>query len=166
MTAANNAIAFQPADAPSHKAGTWHAIDWRKANRNVGRLQARIVKAVQAGKWSKVRSLQRLLTHSFSGRALAVKRVTENKGKRTPGIDGEVWSTPKQKRQVIERLKRRHFKARPLKRRYIPKSDGKNMRPLGIPCMIDRAYQALHLLALDPVAETIGDQNSYGFRKG
>ena len=39
------------------------------------------------------------------------------------------------------------------------------MRPLGIPTMIDRAMQALHLLALDPVAETTADKNSYGFRQ-
>lgn len=165
MTAANNAIAFKPADAPSHGAVTWHAIDWRKALRNVRRLQTRIVKAVQAGKWYKVRALQRLLAHSFSGRALAVKRVTENRGRHTPGVDGEVWNTPKQKADGVKRLKQRRFNAKPLKRRYIPKSDGKRMRALGIPCMTDRAYQALHLMALDPVAETVGDSNSYGFRR-
>jgi RNA-directed DNA polymerase len=154
------------ADAPSHDVLTWHAINWRKTNRTVRRLQARIVKAVQAGKWYKVRSLQRLLTRSFSGRLLAVKRVTENRGKSTPGIDGEIWNTPQLKAIGVKRLQKRQFKAKPLKRRYIPKSDGKKLRPLGIPCMIDRAHQALHLLALDPVAETKGDPNSYGFRKG
>ncbi len=85
------------ADAPSHDVLTWHAINWRKTNRTVRRLQARIVKAVQAGKWYKVRSLQRLLTRAFSGRLLAVKRVTENRGKSTPGIDGEIWNTPQLK---------------------------------------------------------------------
>lgn len=165
MTAADNAIAFKPADAPSHEAYSWHTTDWRKAIRNVRRLQARIVKAARAGKWHKVRALQRLLTRSLSGRVLAVKRVTENRGKQTPGVDGEVWKTPKDKAQAVQRLKQRRFKAKPLKRRYIPKSDGKRMRPLGIPCMIDRAYQALHLLALDPIAETMGDPNSYGFRR-
>lgn len=158
------------ADAPSHDVLTWHAINWRKTNRTVRRLQARIVKAVQAGKWYKVRSLQRLLTRSFSDRLLAVKRVTENRGKITPGIDGEIWNTPQLKAIGVKRLQKRQFKAKPLKRRYIPKSDGKKLRrvPLGrgIPCMIDRAHQALYLLALDPVAETKGDPNSYGFRKG
>lgn len=152
------------ADAPSHDALTWHAINWRKANRNVRRRKARIVKAVQAGKRHKVRSLQRLLAHSLSGQALAVKRVTENQGKNTAGVDGEIWNTPTKKTQAVQRLRQRYFKAKPLKRRYIPKSNGK-LRPLGIPCMIDRAYQALHLLAVDPVAETTGDPNSYGFRK-
>jgi RNA-directed DNA polymerase len=165
MTATANRITATLADAPSHEAITWHAIDWPKALRTVRRLQTRIVKAVRAGQWSKVRALQRLLTRSFSGRVLAVKRVSENRGRHTSGVDDEVWNTPQQKAQAVKRLQQRQFKAKPLKRRYIPKVDGKKLRPLGIPCLIDRAYQALHLLALDPVAETMGDPNSYGFRR-
>jgi RNA-directed DNA polymerase len=153
------------ADAPSHDAVQWHAIDWRKAHRNVRRLQARIVKATQAGKWHKVRALQRLLTHSFSGRALAVRRVTENQGKRTAGVDGELWDTPEKKAQGVERLKERRYRAQPLKRIYTLKQDGKRKRALGIPTMLDRAHHSLHLLALDPVAETTADPNSYGFRR-
>src|SRR5437016_11519295 len=76
---------------------TWHQINWRDAERNVRRLQTRIAQATQAGKWGKVKALQRLLTHSYSGKALAVRRVTENNGKRTPGVDGETWKTPEQK---------------------------------------------------------------------
>ncbi|MBH8592436.1 reverse transcriptase N-terminal domain-containing protein [Paenactinomyces guangxiensis] len=76
--------------AASHEVD-WHAIEWQKVYRNVRRLQARIVKATQEGRWGKVKSLQRLLTHSFSGKALAVRRVTENQGKRTPGVDNEIW---------------------------------------------------------------------------
>ena len=68
----------------------WHQINWRKAERTVRRLQTRIAQATQAGKWGKVKALQRLLTHSLSGKALAVRRVTENTGKRTPGVDGEI----------------------------------------------------------------------------
>jgi RNA-directed DNA polymerase len=165
MTAATNALAFKPADAPSHKAIQWHAIDWRKALRNVRRLQVRIVKATQAGEWHKVRSLQRLLTHSLSARTLAVRRVTENQGKRTAGVDGEVWDTPAKKAEAVERLRQRSYRAQPLRRVYIPKQDGKRLRPLGIPTMTDRGHQAVHLLALDPVAETTGDPNSYGFRR-
>ena len=151
--------------AASHETVDWHAIDWHKAHRNVRRLQARIVKAMQEGRWGKVKALQRLLTHSFSGKALAVKRVTENKGKRTPGVDGEIWNTPTQKAAAISTLRRRGYQPQPLRRIYIPKSDGKRMRPLSIPTMKDRAMQALHLLALDPIAEYLADPNSYGFRK-
>ncbi len=151
------------AGAPSHIAPDWSSIDWAKAEREVRRLQARIVKATQEGKWSKVKALQHLLTHSFSGKALAVKRVTENQGKHTPGVDGVTWNTPQAKIEAVSDLTQRGYQPQPLRRVYIPKSNGK-LRPLGIPTMQDRAMQALYLLALDPVAETTGDPNSYGFR--
>jgi len=141
----------------------WHDIDWVKCHKNVKRLQARIVKATAEGRWGKVKNLQRILTHSFAAKAVAVKRVTENEGKRTAGVDGETWSTPESKAKAIDSLKRRGYKSSPLRRVEIPKKNGKK-RKLGIPTMKDRAMQALHLLALDPVAETTGDHNSYGFR--
>src|SRR6266404_2450967 len=96
---------------------------------------------------------------------LAVRRVTENNGKATPGVDQEIWDTPEKKTQAVHALKRRGYRSRPLRRVYIPKSDGKTMRPLGIPTMKDRAQQALYLLALAPVVETTADKNSYGFRQ-
>ena len=152
------------AGAVSREPADWHAINWQKVNGNVRRLQARIVKATQEKRWGKVKALQHLLAHSFSGKALAVRRVTENSGKRTPGVDKETWETPEKKMAAVPTLKRRGYKPLPLRRVYIPKSNGK-MRPLGIPTMKDRAMQALHLSALDPIAETTGDPNSYGFRK-
>jgi RNA-directed DNA polymerase len=152
------------AGAASHQEGNWHAINWQAVNQEVKRLQVRIVKAQQQGKWGKVKALQHLLTHSFSGKALAVKRVTENQGKRTPGVDGEIWKTPQKKAEAVETLTQRGYHPRPLRRIYIPKSNG-GKRPLSIPVMYDRAMQALYLLALDPIAETLADPNSYGFRK-
>ena len=128
------------------------------------RLQARIVKATQEGRWGKVKALQHLLTHSFSGKAIAVKRVTENQGKDTPGVDRVIWNTPEKKMEAVLDLRQRGYRPKPLRRVLIPKSNGK-MRPLGIPTMKDRAMQALYLLALDPIAETTADPNSYGFRK-
>ncbi len=142
----------------------WHSADWRRVNQNVRRLQARIVKATQAKRWNKVKALQHLLTHSLSGKLFAVRQVTENSGKKTSGVDKVTWETPEKKMQAVGSLKSRGYKPSPLKRTYIPKSNGK-LRPLGIPTMRDRAMQALYLLALDPVAETIADPNSYGFRK-
>jgi RNA-directed DNA polymerase len=153
------------AGAAFHVRVDWHAIDWQKVHENVRRLQARIVKATREGRWGKVKALQRLLTHSFSAKVLAVKRVTENQGKRTAGVDGEIWDTPDKKAKAVQRLRQRGYHPRPLRRIYIPKSDGKRLRPLGIPCLRDRAMQALYLLALDPIAETLADPNSYGFRK-
>ena len=155
----------QTVGAVSREAAEWYAIDWRAINRNVRRLQVRIVQATKAGRWGRVRALQRLLTHSYSGKVLAVRRVTENNGKKTPGVDKEIWDTPEKKTQAVRALKRRGYQSQPLRRVYIPKSDGKTMRPLGIPTMKDRAQQALHLLALDPVVETTADKNSYGFRQ-
>ncbi len=151
--------------AVSREAAEWHAIDWQAINRNVRRLQVRIVQATKESRWGRVRALQRLLTHSYSGKVLAVRRVTENNGKVTPGVDQEIWDTPEKKTQAVHALKRRGYRSQPLRRVYIPKSDGKTMRPLGIPTMIDRGQQALHLLALDPVVETTADRNSYGFRQ-
>src|SRR5450755_4541833 len=153
------------AGAASHMTTDWQAIDWYQAHRNVKRLQARIVKATQEGKWGKVKALQRLLTHSFSGKVLAVKRVTENQGKNTPGVDRIIWNTPHKKINAIYSLRQRDYHPQPLRRIYIPKKNGKK-RPLGIPVMKCRSMQALYLLALDPVAETTADPNLYGFRPG
>jgi RNA-directed DNA polymerase len=141
----------------------WHSINWRQIHRRVRGLQVRIAEATKHQQWRRVKQLQRLLVRSFAARALAVKRVTENRGKRTAGVDGEIWSTPNMKWQAIDRLTRTGYQPKPLRRVYIPKANGKS-RPLGIPTMKDRAMQALYLLALDPVAETTGDENSYGFR--
>jgi RNA-directed DNA polymerase len=161
---AKQMTAHPTAGAASHVALNWQTIDWYAVQRNVRRLQARIVKATQAGKWGKVKALQRLLTHSFSGKALAVRRVTENRGKRTPGVDGITWDTPTQKATAITTLRQHGYLAQPLRRVTIPKKNGKT-RPLGIPTMRDRAMQALYLLALEPIAETHADDNSYGFRR-
>ena len=142
---------------------TWDQINWDQVTDEVTRLQVRIAKATQAGRWNKVQALQRLLTRSRSGKLLAVKRVTENKGKRTAGVDGAIWATPMSKLKASQSLTHRGYQPLPLRRVYIPKSNGKK-RPLGIPSMFDRAMQALWLLALNPVAETTADPNSYGFR--
>ena len=158
------ALGKSSTDVPPHNTNGWHEIDWYNVTRNVRRQQVRIVKATKAGKWRRVSSLQRLLTRSFSGKAMAVKRVTENKGKNTPGVDGEIWNTPQKKMNAVQALQQHGYKAQPLRRVYIPKSNGKR-RPLGIPTMKDRAMQALYLLALEPIAETTADPNSYGFRQ-
>jgi RNA-directed DNA polymerase len=158
MTTTANAVG-----AASHQDMGWHSIDWGQAHRTVRRLQVRIAKAVSEGRWNKVKALQRLLTCSFYGKAVAVKRVTENHGKKTAGVDKVTWNTPEQKAKAINSLKRRGYQPQPLRRVHIPKANGK-LRPLGIPTMRDRAMQALHLFALQPIAETTADHNSYGFR--
>src|SRR5215472_12662263 len=164
MQEARRMIVEHSTGATSRDTVDWHSIDWRKAHRIVNRLQARIVQATKAGKRNKVKALQRILTHSFSGKALAVKRVTENQGKNTPGVDKVLWNTPEKKSMAVQELQQRGYTALPLRRLYIPKANGKQ-RPLGILTMKDRAMQALYLQSVDPIAETQADPNSYGFRK-
>ena len=141
----------------------WQSIDWKSVEVHVLKLQMRIAKATREKKYGKVKSLQWLLTHSRSAKLLAVKRVSQNKGSKTLGIDGVIWNTDARRMKAVDQLSRKAYSAKPLKRIYIPKKNGK-LRPLGIQCMIDRAQQALHLLALEPVSETFADLNSYGFR--
>ncbi|MBL0942257.1 MAG: group II intron reverse transcriptase/maturase [Alphaproteobacteria bacterium] len=141
---------------------TWHANNWLHISKEVQRLQMRIAKAVREKRYGKVKALQWLLTHSLSAKLLAVKRVVSNPGAKTPGVDGVLWRTPKQKMHAVTLLQRRGYQPQPLRRIYIPKDKGR--RPLSIPSMIDRSMQALHLLALEPVVETKADKNAYGFR--
>jgi RNA-directed DNA polymerase len=158
-------VASEQIHASSHPNFNWSSINWKKVKKKVQELQMRIAKAVRERKFRQAKSLQWLLTHSFYGRLWAIRRVVTNKGKTTPGVDGVVWNTPKKKMQAVALLKRRGYRPQPLRRVYIKKKNGK-LRPLSIPTMRDRAMQALYALAVVPVAETIGDPNSYGFRDG
>lgn len=144
----------------------WLNLNWESSCSKVRSLQNRIVKSVRNGEWRKAKRLCYLLTRSFSARAQAVKRVTENKGKKTAGIDGILWLTPGQKMRAIETIADWNgYRPKALKRIRIPKKSKNQTRPLSIPTMEDRARQALQLLALQPIAETLADNNSYGFRK-
>lgn len=150
--------------APGNQAKSWYEINWKRAYRRVRKLQIRIAKATKSGKYNKVKSIQWILTHSYSAKIIAVRRVTENKGKVTPGIDGETWCNAEKKLTSAKELRRKGYQSKPLRRIYIPKKNGKK-RPISIPVMKDRAMEALYLLALEPVSETLGDKYSYGFRR-
>ena len=124
-------------DGPQH----WHDIDWCLVQRNVRGMQLRIAKAYRENDWRRAKALQRMLTRSRSAKLLAVRRVTENQGKRTAGVDRILWETPDAKFNATSKLGKRGYRPQPLRRVYIPKSNGKE-RPLGIPTMLDRAMQA------------------------
>ncbi|MDR1541830.1 MAG: reverse transcriptase N-terminal domain-containing protein, partial [Clostridiales bacterium] len=147
-------------------AGQWKSIDWKHAESEVNRLQARIAKVAQEKKRNTVKRLQYLLTHSHYAKLLAVRKVTTNKGKKTPGVDKALWNSPAQKMNAALSLTDKGCKASPLRRTYIDKKSKKAKRPLGIPAMYDRAMQALYELALDQVSEVTTDKHSFGFRKG
>lgn len=150
--------------APVAGADDWNAINWQAVKANVRRLQIRIAKAYREKRYNKAKALQWILTHSRSAKLLAVKRVTSNRGAKTSGVDKVKWSTPKQKLNAALSLKQRGYKALPLRRIKIPKKQAGKYRPLSIPTMGCRAMQALYLLGLEPIAESISDSNAYGFR--
>ena len=153
------------ADASFDLPRNWKAIPWTALRQQVRRLQVRIAKAIKNGQHRRALALQWLLTHSRAAKLLAVRWVTTNRGAKTPGVDNVLWRTDRQKLKAADNLKRHGYKPKPLRRHYILKKNGK-LRPLSIPTMHDRAMQALYALALIPVAETLADSNSYGFREG
>ncbi len=142
----------------------WNSIDWNQAEQFVTRIQIRITKAAIAKKYNLMKRLQYLLVHSFYAKVLSVKRVTENKGKRTPGVDGITWTTAASKMNAVSIVGQQSYQSKPLRRVYIEKYGKKEKRPLSIPTMFDRTVQGLYLLALSPIAELTADWTSFGFR--
>ncbi|WP_333411181.1 group II intron reverse transcriptase/maturase [Microcoleus sp. T2B6] len=144
----------------------WKDINWRKLERVTFKLQKRIFQASERGDVKAVRKLQKTLIRSWSAKCIAVRRVTQdNQGKNTAGVDGVKSLTPKQRINLVGKLKLTG-KAKPTRRVNIPKPGTTETRPLGIPTINDRALQALVKLALEPEWEARFEPNSYGFRPG
>jgi RNA-directed DNA polymerase len=144
----------------------WNLINWRKLEKKVFKLQKRIYRASQRGDVKAIRRLQKTLMKSWSARAISVRRVTQdNQGKKTAGVDGVKSLTPKQRLNLVGKLKL-GTKVRPTRRVWIDKPGTDEKRPLGIPTMNDRALQALVKQALEPEWEARFEPNSYGFRPG
>ncbi|MEZ8236739.1 reverse transcriptase N-terminal domain-containing protein, partial [Vibrio splendidus] len=103
----------------SSDSALWQSINWKAVEANVLKLQMRIAKATRDGKHGKAKALQWILTHSRSAKLLAVKRVSQNKGSKTPGIDGVVWNTDTRRMKAVNQLSRKAYQAKPLRRIYI-----------------------------------------------
>jgi len=145
----------------------WQRVNWRKANRQVRNLRQRIFRATQAGDWNTVRSLQRLMLRSYANTLVSVRRVTQvNQGRKTAGVDNVVVKTPQRRGHLVDHLMTcQPWRAKPAKRVYIPKPNGK-LRPLGISTILDRCLQARIKNALEPSWEARFEGSSYGFRPG
>jgi RNA-directed DNA polymerase len=144
----------------------WNAVDWRAGEDRVRRLRQRIFAASQAGDHKRVRSLQKLLLRSRSNALVSVRQVTErNAGRLTPGVDGRIALSAADKERLVAEIQRPLRRARPVRRVFIPKANGK-LRPLGIPVIADRARQAVVRNALEPEWEARFEPRSYGFRPG
>ncbi len=144
----------------------WKDLNWRKLEKVTFKLQKRIFQASERGDVKAVRKLQKTLINSWSAKCIAVRRITQdNQGKNTAGVDGIKTLNPKQRMNLVGRLKLTN-KVKPTRRVNIPKPGTTETRPLGIPTINDRALQALVKLALEPEWEAKFEPNSYGFRPG
>jgi RNA-directed DNA polymerase len=144
----------------------WKDLNWRKLERVTFKLQKRIFQASERGDVKAVRKLQKTLIRSWSAKCIAVRKVTQdNQGKNTAGVDGVKSLTPKQRINLVSKLKLTG-KSKPTRRALIHKPGTTETRPLGIPTISDRALQALVKLALEPEWEAKFEPNSYGFRPG
>lgn len=155
-------------NGPEDEVLDWRSVEWRAVEDNVRRLRQRIFMASRAGDLKRVRNLQKLMLRSRSNALVSVRRVTEvNTGRNTPGIDGRVVTLAPVKADLAVWIQRdsKTWCARPVKRVYISKANGKR-RPLGIPVIVDRVLQALTVNALEPEWEARFEPKSYGFRPG
>ena len=162
------AMAALNVNGPEDEPLDWNAVDWRTVEGRVRRLRHRIFTASQAGDLKRVRNLQKLMLRSHANTLVSVRQVTErNAGRGTAGVDGELVLTPHARAKLVTRIHRpeQPWQALPVRRVYIPKSNGKR-RGLGIPVVMDRCQQARVRNALEPEWEARFEPRSYGFRPG
>jgi N-terminal domain of reverse transcriptase len=86
------------------KPESWHEIDWKKAWEKIKILQEEITIATQKKDYKEVYNKQWTLLNSFSGKALAVRKVIQNSGGKTPGMDKIIWKNTKDYMNAINDL--------------------------------------------------------------
>lgn len=140
----------------------WNTIRWKECEQTLAENQNNLVIATKRGDLEEIKRIQYKMVKMFAVRALAVRKVTSSKGKRTPGVDNEKWLRSEQKMRAVTLLKDlSEYKPLPVKRVWLPKPGKTEKRPLGIPTLFDRAVQALYLYALESVVETNADNRSF-----
>lgn len=147
----------------------WKTINWKVFTSKLSELQQELVKFYSIGNFQEVSRIQHIILTSRFTHALGIKKVLNNKGGKTPGIDGIKWDTNKKRWDGVILCwhimqNPRKYESLPLKRVYIEKANG-DKRPLSIPTIIDRCIQAIFLFAMDPIVECNSDTESFGFRK-
>ena len=147
----------------------WRSISWKEVERYVGRMQGKIFLATKNREFKKLKNLQALARKSFYFHLFSIRQITIiNKGKYTPGIDGKICVSIKDRYTLLRTLKSFNpntYKPKPIRRVNIPKPNG-GVRPLGIPTILDRCVQMLYKLILEPEFEQGFHKNSFGFRPG